>query len=120
MVSKKSRLEKNGKREKKNLFLVFFQGDFRHQGDYRRSFPLVNLSYLSSSQSLMIISCETNGRLLQTIKDEDHFEIELESWTVEKRQIYVERFFRQFNKVKLLDRTKKKKRSRFQIRIQMN
>ncbi|CAF1487348.1 unnamed protein product [Adineta ricciae] len=77
------------------------KGDIHHQRKYREEFIFYNYEMLASDHTYIILSCEPGFALYNEITRYNRYEIELKPLTIEQRSAYIERFFRQFNKVSL-------------------
>ena len=64
---------------------------------------------LASDHTYIILSCEPGFGLYNEINRYNRYEIELKPLTMEQRSAYIERFFRQFNKVSLKQNTQERK-----------
>ncbi|CAF4588702.1 unnamed protein product [Rotaria sp. Silwood1] len=74
------------------------KGDIHQRRKYREEFPFFYLQELMTDHTYIIISCETNNSLHQTIHDHIHYLLQLEPLTNEQRHLYIEQFFHRFNK----------------------
>lgn len=54
-----------------------------------------------SNHTFIIMSCEKNTRLHESICNYFRYEIEIQPLTIEQRQSYIDLFFHRFNKVSL-------------------
>ncbi|CAF2483758.1 unnamed protein product [Rotaria sp. Silwood2] len=75
------------------------KGDIHQNRRYGEEFPFSYLNELMTDHTYIIISCETNLKLHETIHNHIHYMLQLESLTTEQRYSYIEQFFHRFNKV---------------------
>ncbi|CAF0736436.1 unnamed protein product [Rotaria sordida] len=60
------------------------KGDIHHNRKYKEEFPFSNLNELMTDHTYIIISCETNLKLYETILNHIHYNLQLQPLTIEQ------------------------------------